>query len=153
MHVNCACIPCMAVTTWLLHAWLFHAWLFYAWLFHAWHMVNYMRCVYSTPRENMVHANTWWGYLQISHGTTHWHASKIKVIIEWYHMLWQYTYKTIDTWRDKTVKTCFTQNFCNCFIFIRRSDSVLSTLKEMIQEFLWLCHKGRILLLRMLLIW
>ena len=44
--------------------------------FHAWHTTNYTRCVYSTPRENVVHANTQRDYLKFYCVATHVHTCK-----------------------------------------------------------------------------
>ena len=121
MLIACVFVPCVAVTTWLLHVWLFHAWLFYVWLFHAWHMANYTRCECFTLRENVVHANTWWGYLWISCGTTHGHASKVKseVIIERYCMLcWPNLYPA------SYHLVSFPQYFPDCSLYKRKLFAV-----------------------------
>ena len=58
----------------------------HAWLFHVWHTINYTRRVCSTPRENVVHANTLRDYLKFYLGATHVHACKNEVIIEQYRI-------------------------------------------------------------------
>ena len=63
--------------------WLLHAWLLLAWPIHAWHMVNYMRCVCSTPWQNVFHTQTRnKDTLKFSHSTTLGRMCKNEVIIK-----------------------------------------------------------------------
>ena len=64
---------------------MLYAWQFHTSLFHAWYTTNYTRRVYSTPRQNVVHANMYWEYLKIYRGATRVHVCKNEVIIERYH--------------------------------------------------------------------